>query len=562
MNKIIKQFAERYLRIIYPGVSRRLLDDLAERVIHAKGEDLLGQPFDTVRALVQDGFVNDIALSPAFLRQSVTHRLMYQGNHSPHELIYLIRDKAVGNNTSKDRLSQLLKDTIEHDGDLVVTREAFGGPPPSPRVEPEQVELLIVSEAGAPPDQDEIDRLLQADYPHRIVYVTVPERSAAADMEEIARDILHPNLIHNGASHFCSFVTTVITRPRSIPNPDIELEPAYDRNHLRIMRDKTVLTASSHSANDLPDDPPQRELDRWARNVTLKQIGFSASGGGASAYRFIALIRIMYSDQAYYDDKIPLPIDVFSGLSGGSLIGAYLAGNEPDFSGMSHDGLKQALARGTYFAQRMPLAMLTTKPIQEVVDQDLNHQQVGDTSVRYHAITTEMSLTEPPGTPPEAKVLVKGSLGQAVRISSSLPIGFAPTILQQKRFTDGMASAIVPTHVTIDHGADVLLACNCLPGPDATNPFSDNLIGRAVYDLTFLGRYIDMWSWIHFMVQNASHEFGHWVDAYYQFNPQSIKTFEFLKWGDAYDILLKAYLEQNQIAKKVERLQRAWERIP
>lgn len=578
MNRTIKQFAENFLRPVFPRVSRRLLDDLAERVVIQQGEKLKGLSFQEINTLILEEFVPHVSrLSAVFSRQS-GHQPGHQpapgnnqsarsnnqaapGNNQSIEIIYLVRDEIVGNDTSVDRLAELLANGIEEDSRYNVdVRPYLDSPPPSWGINSEQIRILIITSADSNPNPNRIQRLLEKP-PHRVVYVTLPVVTLLT-INKVAKDILHEDLTSHGEAHFCSFIPTIITRKAESRNTELEVESVYDRTNLRFSRDKTVLTASTTNSSDLPDPPLKAEIDRWVRNVMNKQIGFASSGGGASAYRLIALIRLMYAADPLYPNKKPMPIDVFSGLSGGSLIGAYLAGNEPDFFGNSNDGLKQSLARGDYFARRLPQALLTTRPIQEIVDQDLNYQQVGDTSVRFHAVTTHMSMNEPPGTPPQAMVVVGGSLGQAVRASSALPLGFAPTMINGKRYTDGMASTIVPSHVTIDHGADVVIACNCLPGPDSTNPFSNSQIGRFVYNTTILGRYIDMFTWINFMVQNASHEAGHWVDAYFQFEPASITSFEFLRWGDAYKILEKAYMEKSDILAEVQRLQEEWERIP
>src|SRR5262249_59383681 len=54
---------------------------------------------------------------------------------------------------------------------------------------------------------------------------------------------------------------------------------------------------------------------RWARAVTNRQVGLALSGGGASCYGVVPLIRGLCWNN--------VPIDVVGGVSGGAYIGAY-----------------------------------------------------------------------------------------------------------------------------------------------------------------------------------------------------------------------------------------------
>jgi predicted acylesterase/phospholipase RssA len=328
--------------------------------------------------------------------------------------------------------------------------------------------------------------------------------------------------------------------PRIGPIQTEELDEHH--RHHRLHRDATILSACREHADRLPESPAAIQINRWGRNVANRQIGFTTSGGGACAYRTIAILDELAA--------AGIPVDVFGGLSGGAVIGAYYAGDECG-------GLHTVLARGKEFGKVVPALMISTKPMEAIVDKDFSYQRVGDTSVRFFAVTTELRE----GKPPRADIVTGGTLGQAVRVSGSLPLGFAPTVIDGKRFADGMASAIVPTYVAINHGADVTMACNCVPGPNSTNPFSSSWLGRMLYNDTPLGRLIDYSTWVFFLTQNASTAYGQGSDVFFQFDPERITTLESMHWGEAYAIYGKAKTERKRIKKAVDELKECWEAL-
>ena len=134
---------------------------------------------------------------------------------------------------------------------------------------------------------------------------------------------------------------------------------------------------------------------------------------------------------------------------------------------------------------------------------------------------------------------------------------FGPAIIDGHRYTDGMASAIVPTKVAVDHGGDVIMACNCIPGPNRSNPFAGSMLGRIAYE-TPIGRFIDMLTWAYFMSETASKAFGHGSNVFYEFDRENISTFEPLQWGESYAILDKARQEEKKIAAAVQDMKDAW----
>ena len=477
------------------------------------------------------------------------------------EVIYLVRDANVGPNTSLDRLAKLLRKGIERglNHQYGVAIEKVKNVAPEFLPSPGELCVLLIHRTGHEGGKKKVMKAVkhflrgertsndkygdpQEEVPPKVVYVSAREEPERA--LEWAKRLLPSALIWQPTNEaiMCSLIPTII-RPRIDDDADFEIEPIWERANMRFHRDKSILLADKRADDELPQHPDHDEIDRWGRNVMNRQVGVASSGGGASAYRIIALLEAM--------DDHGVPIDVFSGLSGGAVIGAYFCGN-------GFPGLDTALARGPTFQLLLPTLFFTTKTLADIIDADTGTQRIGNLSRKFHSITTGMGKDAPHANPPLGSVVTRATLGDAARAASALPVGFAPTSIAGRRYTDGMASAIVPTHVTIDHGADIVLACNCIPGPRHTNPFSDYWLGRLVYDKTILGRMIDAWSWIDYLTQTASAAEGFGSTAFYQFRPVNQASFEMFRWADAYRILDSAREEHVKIENMVHRLKNMW----
>ncbi len=284
------------------------------------------------------------------------------------------------------------------------------------------------------------------------------------------------------------------------------------------------------TAFDARLDPADRErVHRWGRAVTNRRAGVAISGGGASAYRAVSLLKEIEAPAPPAAGPIPdpIPIDVVAGLSGGALVAAY-------FCQGGHAGLDRAVANGLFFQLALPIVFLTSCPLQLVIDLDLGFTRVEETDVRYAALTT----LHPRTRPPESGVVSAGTLGEGVRASGTLPPAFAPTKRFGTRYTDGGAAALVPARLARECGADITLAVNVLSGPDRSNllDFLPSGIGDVLYDWTPLGRVVDFAVWYTFMWRRASRRFGELADEFLEYRPALISMGESVLWIFASDI--------------------------
>jgi predicted acylesterase/phospholipase RssA len=261
----------------------------------------------------------------------------------------------------------------------------------------------------------------------------------------------------------------------------------------------TMLGLDAHAGGARKRRRFRDTIYRWARGVTNRRVGMALSGGGACAFRAVPLIEML--------GERGVPIDLFSGASGGSLLGAYYCTD-------GIEGLNLARRHGWCFLLASLGASLWSGTLELQIDHDLEGTRVEDLEVVLLPVTTAL------GDPPVASVVVGGRLGEAVRASGSALLSFGPTRKGPLRYVDGATATMIPAKVLSDHGADLVLAVNCVPGPLHGNPFGDYMIGRIIYNLPFVSRLIDTWVGGSYLLTTASRMAG--VDAQVYWEPSPV----------------------------------------
>lgn len=210
------------------------------------------------------------------------------------------------------------------------------------------------------------------------------------------------------------------------------------------------------------------EFFRWARVLTGRTVGVALGGGGAWGYAHVALIRELH--------RRKIPVDVLTGASFGSMVGAY-------YATLGLDGLDLLVRRGPLLHKVTLSSLLTTRPMEELVAHDVRHVTLERTPLLFHPFAT--NLTTGRGVP-----LIRGPVGLAVRASGSAPGVFGPTVLPGLgRYVDGCVVNNVPTVVLYARSAALRIAANIYPRPNPRpardlGPFTSlaqfNLWGRAL----------------------------------------------------------------------------------
>lgn len=206
---------------------------------------------------------------------------------------------------------------------------------------------------------------------------------------------------------------------------------------------------------DLKGDPaaltgePLEAMARLARWVSDRSVGLALGGGGALGYAHVALIEEICARG--------IPIDVVSGVSFGSMAGAYYC-----YAGLK--GLDTLIAGGNRFNYMLPLAAFSAEVIAWQVRHDLGDIWLDELTPVFLPVACDIATGE--------TVAIRGTtLDWGVRASGSFPAVFAPTIgndpvaEQWRRFVDGGISDNVPEACLIDAGIDLVVSSNIIPPP-------------------------------------------------------------------------------------------------
>jgi NTE family protein len=271
------------------------------------------------------------------------------------------------------------------------------------------------------------------------------------------------------------------------------------------------------------------------RSITNRSVGLAVSGGGATSYRMVALVEML--------EKEKVPIDVLGGISGGTLLGAY-------YCLKKREGLEQCVSNGPLFQALLLGAMVDSSLIRWKVDWDLGSAPVSDADVRLVAIATALRDRERP----EAHAICGGTLGEAVQASGAAPGLFSPVDRRNgspkpTRYTDGVASRLIPARAVVDYGADLVIAFNTVPAPRRRNPFDRWMLGRLAYDWTPLSRLVDIGVSFLFFLEQASSEVEEDAHVFIPTELQQEPFFEALLFYKAAAIVEHARKDANLRAR-------------
>jgi hypothetical protein len=358
-------------------------------------------------------------------------------------------------------------------------------------------------------------------------------------------------------------LTAQTFQARDEPEDDQLRRPGPIGNRMRLFRDACFVTVDLASlevewdarpagvafidfiAGPGPDPDPRIErIHRWGRAVTNRRVGVAVSGGGACAYRLAGLLRRLEATQ--------VPVDVVAGLSGGALIGAY-------YCTRGSAGLDRVIRNGPLFGLLLPLVTLSSWVMEKLVDFDLDAARIEETDVRFVAVTAELRS----GRRPRSRVVSRGTVGEAVRASGTLPPMFGPTKKGGARYTDGGAASLVPAEVVRNVGADLTVSYNVIAGPPDGNPLRGLPLGEFVRDLPLVGRLIDLWVWYQFLWARASRQFGKHADVPIAFYKE-LQMMEAMFWMTAGSIADKGENDPevqagaNEVLLKWQKLMIAW----
>ncbi|MEP7124113.1 MAG: patatin-like phospholipase family protein [Byssovorax sp.] len=226
------------------------------------------------------------------------------------------------------------------------------------------------------------------------------------------------------------------------------LPPAWPLGTVRLRLSTGLLAALAPA----PGRPPLRladlgealasetrpTMERWARAVTTRRVGLALGGGGTYGDVHVPFIRALAAQG--------VPIDMVSGSSVGSTIGAYYCGL--DLAGLDlywkHRGL--LLAAGS-------VGFVSSAAVEVAMTYDLGQLQLDQTAIPFFPVVTDADVGV-------ESYLSKGTYAFGVRASGSLPPLLGPTVQGDRRYLDGGLVANVPVNVLTAEGAALVIASN------------------------------------------------------------------------------------------------------
>ena len=200
---------------------------------------------------------------------------------------------------------------------------------------------------------------------------------------------------------------------------------------------------------DLPERD-QQTFARLARAIAEVRVGLALGGGGAWGYAHVALLQEL--------DKIGVPIDVISGVSFGSLAGAFYAAD-------GVRALKTLVDQGRAFEISLIASGLLPLPrlSQKMIDSALGGRRLEFLETPFFPIGLDLNTGEE-WSP------ASGTVGYGVRAASEMP-GFCPPLIDVRRgirSVDGAYINNVPEGVMIREQADFIIAADVVPSPQPT----------------------------------------------------------------------------------------------
>lgn len=266
------------------------------------------------------------------------------------------------------------------------------------------------------------------------------------------------------------------------------------------------------------DAATRETLSRWARAVTGRRVGVALGGGGAWGFYHVVVLRRLL--------QAGVPVDVVSSASMGSVAGAF-------FAARGLGGLELLLEVATRRLFNLDwvaaAALVSTAPIEWLIDRELGTRWLDELDVRFHPVASNLHTGE-------SAVLMRGKLGMAVRASASAPGVWAPTLVNQARYVDGCVTDNVPAPVLSHLGADLSFASNIYPfGTRNARPISwlPEQMGRFWEAFSPMGRMADMACSGSLMLHQSGDWQAQWADVYYDASRQSYPLAQAMEFRQA-----------------------------
>ncbi len=180
-----------------------------------------------------------------------------------------------------------------------------------------------------------------------------------------------------------------------------------------------------------------------------KKIGLALGGGGARGLAHLGVLRTL--------EEAGIPVHYIAGTSMGALVGGWYALSqdveflEDIFSGVSHIKLP------AHELEQKDGRLFREKGLVEALELGFGNRKIESCQIPFAAIATDVKTGE-------EVVLDKGSLTDAIRASTAIPVVFSPVNVDSRLLIDGGFVNPVPADIVRQMGADVVIAVDVSKG--------------------------------------------------------------------------------------------------
>jgi NTE family protein len=177
------------------------------------------------------------------------------------------------------------------------------------------------------------------------------------------------------------------------------------------------------------------------------KIGLALGSGGSRGIAHLGVIKSLLENN--------IPIDYLSGSSAGALIGAFYA------SWLDISKIEQLISNldyRQYFSiifdpASTPNSLIKGDKVSQFLKEQLGDVKIEDLKIPFTVVATNCLTAQP-------VVLNQGSLVEAVRASTSIPIIFSNPKIDGNFLMDGGNSLPIPVSVVKNMGADITIGVN------------------------------------------------------------------------------------------------------
>ncbi len=188
-----------------------------------------------------------------------------------------------------------------------------------------------------------------------------------------------------------------------------------------------------------------------ARKKNPPKIGLALGGGAARGFAHVGVIKTLEAQG--------INIDIITGTSAGSIVGALYAGGVNGF-----DLQKTALAMDESVATDWTIlpnrGVFKGESLQNYINQALNNRNIEKLNKVFGVVATDLQSGE-------MAVFRQGNTGMAVRASSSVPGVFQPVAISGREYVDGGLTSPVPVRAAKLLGADIVIAVDISKPPES-----------------------------------------------------------------------------------------------